>query len=431
MFHDRSTTANFIIIWISNLGDIATAFGSELHLTCIAAIRQRLMSRGFPAAAIELQDEVVTIDLAMLSYGLSLTPDQIGNYPTNKQEDKLASFIQAIIGTEPIDTLQGYVYLRVEVRFLQTSGAQSGFTDRGMFLAEQSHRRPALVPGVLDAWCRRFRIDMRLAANLLDDLRNGSLILAFQPVVRFIDGEAVCVYNEALLRNKWDLEQPTYAPEDAIVALEKLGLISRLDYSVISTVLELLRHQPNQHIAANISAVSLNYSPFWRHLMEQLKSMPDIACRLILEITETAEIGRIHDAINLLERLKKIGVRIAIDDVGAGMTTLEFIATVHADIIKIDRSVLLRSCSPHADVSELDSLVCLCKNYGRFIIIEGIETPEQLHLAINSAGANAIQGYLIGPPEVQTVWMKITPCHIMDVYDQFQPLKCIEAIQGS
>ncbi|EFL9407020.1 TPA: EAL domain-containing protein, partial [Escherichia coli] len=215
--------------------------------------------------------------------------------------------------------------------------------------------------------------------------------------------------------------EPTYAPEDAINALERLKLISHLDYSVVSTILQLLRYQPNQHIAANISAVSLNNNAFWHHLIEQLEEMPDIASRLILEITETAEISKISDAIRLLGLLKKTGVRIALDDVGTGMTTLEFIAIAHADIIKIDRSVLQRSsisCSG-VESSELANLVCLCKNYAGLVVVEGIETSEQLNQAIGPARANGVQGYLISRPEVQAGWMKTAPCHVVDVYNQF------------
>lgn len=418
MFNNRFQSTDFIIIWISNLGDIAAAFGPETHLQCISVVRQRLIDGGLPAVAIELQDEVVTIDLSMLPTNVLSEVTHVENYSTDRQEDKLAQFLFAIVGAECIDTIQGQVYLRVEVKFLRFNGTQYGFTDRSSFLAEQSTRRPALVPGILTAWCQRFRSDMKHAANLLNGLRNGSLILVFQPIVHFINGETVCIYSEALLRH---IAEPTYAPEDAINALERLKLISHLDYSVVSTILQLLRYQPNQHIAANISAVSLNNNAFWHHLIEQLEEMPDIASRLILEITETAEISKISDAIRLLGLLKKTGVRIALDDVGTGMTTLEFIAIAHADIIKIDRSVLQRSsisCSG-VESSELANLVCLCKNYAGLVVVEGIETSEQLNQAIGPARANGVQGYLISRPEVQAGWMKTAPCHVVDVYNQF------------
>ena len=85
MFNNRFQSTDFIIIWISNLGDIAAAFGPETHLQCISVVRQRLIDGGLPAVAIELQDEVVTIDLSMLPTNVLSEVTHVENYSTDRQ----------------------------------------------------------------------------------------------------------------------------------------------------------------------------------------------------------------------------------------------------------------------------------------------------------------------------------------------------------
>lgn len=253
--------------------------------------------------------------------------------------------------------------------------------------------------------------DMRQALSLLGSQRDQRLLLAFQPITRMELGrDDACLYSEALLRER-PLEQAETCTEDradlrgcaaAIGALERLGWMERLDFSVLWTVLGLLKRHPAQRLGCNVSAATLHARQAWSVLLEALAGRPEVACRLTLEITETNALTHAEQAMVQLDALRRTGVRIAIDDLGAGFTTFEFLARCRPEVVKIDRVVLLRSGEAGGQ-KLLDHLVRLCADYSPCVVVEGVETAQELE-RVRQAGAHAFQGFLQGRPSVAPPW---------------------------
>ncbi|MGS1053423.1 EAL domain-containing protein [Burkholderia glumae] len=261
------------------------------------------------------------------------------------------------------------------------------------------------------------RRDVLAAAELLSALRGGQLLLAFQPVI--VLGEAGAqgpvLYDEALLRiaKGGGINTGVISCAESVGAMERLGCIDWLDFSVVRAVVALLKHLPGIRLGCNVSAASLRVGTGWASLLTYLGTHPNVARRLTLEITETSAITHVTNAMALIVVLREQGVRIAIDDLGAGFTTFEFLSRCQPDVVKIDRSVLLRDSDPEAPAHLLRNLVRMCSDYSTCVVVEGIETKPQWEAAC-IAGAHAVQGYLLACPQVQPRWLNRAPVVVQE-----------------
>jgi diguanylate cyclase len=244
-----------------------------------------------------------------------------------------------------------------------------------------------------------------LIADILRDLEAGRLLLAFQPV-RIFNGVGGCfdVYSEALLRRAPGEDGQSESAEAAILALERMGMCNRLDRAVVWTVIGLLEAHPDIRLACNISAHSLRDEPWWRPLIHYLGCDSTVARRLIIEVTETSPGVDHNAALVLLTSLRERGVRIAVDDFGMGHGTLEFLASVRADIVKVDRAILRRTRDVRFSPDVLRNLVRVCADYARCVVVEGVESPGEMRAAIYS-GADGVQGYHIERPTLRPSWL--------------------------
>ncbi len=255
------------------------------------------------------------------------------------------------------------------------------------------------------------RLDMRTGTELLDALSSGRLVLAFQPIRR-IDhpGSDACLYSEVLLRR---VDGPLVGGtvrscSGAIGALERMGRIQQLDFSVLRTVIELLEKHPDQRLGCNVSAASLRARALWSPILSYLAARGDLAQRLTLEITETSAIQQGDRELELVADLRVRGTCIAIDDLGAGFTTFEFLARCRPDVVKIDRAVLLRACEADAPAGLLGNLARVCADYSPCIVVEGVENAQELEVVCRS-GAQCVQGFLNAPPDVAPAWLDAAP----------------------
>lgn len=254
--------------------------------------------------------------------------------------------------------------------------------------------------------------DAWLGRRLLNDLEQRRLQLAFQPVRWIAQTDPPAgFYHEALLRQAGRAD---YAPADAIQALERLGLVMRLDHSVLWTVLDILATHPGEHLGANVCAASLRTDDAWLRLRAHLKSHPAIARRLILEITETAPVRHDAEAFPLMADLQALGVRIALDDLGAGYSTLALLARSRADVAKIDRTVLRRMRDRGRWPNLLRDFVRGCARECACVVVEGIESEQDLDAA-RDAGAHAVQGFHVGRPAMAPAWLAGAMVTVSDV----------------
>lgn len=257
------------------------------------------------------------------------------------------------------------------------------------------------------------RRDMAAVNDFFQKIRDAKVVLAFQPVVCIVDREKV-LYYEALLRPANVAEKDWDAPyEMAIEAMERLHIVERLDSSVLWTVIQTLQQHPNIHLACNISSLSLRHSGWWRLICSVLSNTPDLASRLTLEITETAAVFDMDEAVNLLKTLRVFGCKIALKNVGIKRSAMELATRLRPNFKKIDKSVL------HGGRTDGDSSLCSwampSNGLSHCMIVNGVETEDDLQLCIN-VEAHAVQGYFIEPPTPLPPW-RTTPVTVQDSFN--------------
>ena len=266
------------------------------------------------------------------------------------------------------------------------------------------------------AWAESYRSDMALAAEALaafapaelyrPDRASQLLLLLWQPVCDAANPDDV-LYYEALLRFV-DGHGVWRAPTPSLLALEKLGLVNLLDHHVVSRVLAALEEDPDVKLAVNISARSARSDPWWHDVIARLRASPSVVRRLTIEITETAALPNIANAVRFVEDLRRLGCKIAIDDFGAGFTSVRHLLALAPDVVKIDRCFIVQSELSQRGAEIFRSLVQLVRSFGATIVIEGVETQAQADFAFE-AGGRWQQGYLWGRPTASQAWRVSSP----------------------
>lgn len=375
-----------VIVHIANLDLLMLAYGASLSAHVQESVAERLHGCGFPAHSLSDERAVFLIDLPAA-------------YASAAALDCLLERLRAEIEGRPIVSAGCRIYLQagLDVFYraddrapadVQEAFAQGGDAPGGDGL-------PAVAVGTL-------RSDLLQAGMLLDALEDGALALAFQPILR-TDGAVL--YHEALLRHADPGGQGAFNVPQAIMALERTGGAVRLDRCVVWTCVQLLHAHPQQRLGCNVSATSLRDAAWWRLLLAHLAAHPLIAGRLVLEITETSAVPASAAAFALLARLRACGASIAIDDMGAGHSTLEFLARSQADVVKMDRSLLAHALQSPGRPDMLRDLVAACAVLCPCVVVEGIETAAEF-AAVQQSGARGLQGFLIQVPELQPSWLK-------------------------
>ncbi|WP_091363664.1 EAL domain-containing protein [Geodermatophilus telluris] len=228
----------------------------------------------------------------------------------------------------------------------------------------------------------------------------GGLSVQYQPVVALPSGRTTGV--EALAR--WHDEELGWVAPDRFVPLaEDTGLIVDLGRWVLRTACReaagwpVPPSGPAPTVAVNVSPVQLVQRGFVDEVVAALAESGLAPDRLCLEITETAAITDLAATAARLEELRGLGVRLALDDFGAGHSALSLLRHLPVDLVKIDRSFVERVTTDTADAVLVRLVVEAAHGLGRKVCAEGVETPEQARQLV-ALGCDSAQGWLFGRP---------------------------------
>jgi EAL domain-containing protein (putative c-di-GMP-specific phosphodiesterase class I) len=150
-------------------------------------------------------------------------------------------------------------------------------------------------------------------------------------------------------------------------------------------------------VAINISPVQLRRAGFAARFAAILMEAGVSGDRIVVEITENVLMHAGGRESANLEALRKLGVRIAIDDLGTGHASLEYLRSFAFDIIKIDRSYVAHLLGSAIDRTIIAAICDIARVVNVEVIAEGVETAEQL-AALREIGCDAVQGFLFGRP---------------------------------
>ncbi len=255
---------------------------------------------------------------------------------------------------------------------------------------------------VFDKEIRSFYLErIKLETELRYALEREELTMNYQPLISLKDGELIGF--EGLLR-WYHHEMGFISPGKFIPVSEDSGLIIPITVWILKeTCLQLAAWQKilpeyrNLIISVNISGKHFDDTRLVRDVKTALKLSGLPPTCLKLEITESKAMENAEHTIEVLNKLKKLGVQISIDDFGTGYSSLSYLHELPFDTLKIDRSFVMNTGDNGENSQILQTIISLTKNLKKKVIAEGIETESQLSL-LNSLGCDYGQGYLFSKP---------------------------------
>jgi diguanylate cyclase (GGDEF)-like protein len=269
--------------------------------------------------------------------------------------------------------------------------------DLAMYSAKSNggNRSHLFRPALGDSMQRRMQVEEQLR----NAIENHEFSLDYQPLLNR-DGRLDAL--EALLR--WT--NPVLgrvSPADFIPVAEEMGLILSIGQWVAETACrhgaEWLRAGYQvPRIAVNVSAMQIIEKGFASMVQRILTQHQFPAIKLELEITETALMNNLDQALEQIEVLRRLGVRFAIDDFGTGYSSLNHLRTLPVDCVKIDRSFIKDlEQGDGSSTTLVRGIIGLAHNLELQVVAEGVETQEQLTL-LQSMGCDINQGFFLHRP---------------------------------
>ncbi|MET4684684.1 EAL domain-containing protein [Brevundimonas faecalis] len=228
-------------------------------------------------------------------------------------------------------------------------------------------------------------------------VRDREFALFYQPIV---DLKTRAVHHfEALARFGQG-----GGPAPAIRMAEELALIEDFDLVVAEKVVSRLR-QPGSgllKIALNVSGASLAHDAYVAALLRMTAPQPELRRRLMVEVTETAALADIAAANRRLGALRDAGIKVCIDDFGAGSAAFDYLRGLSVDTVKIDGSLVQGAADDARTRTLIGHLVELCGSLNLTTVAEMIET-EDVAQQLQSLGVDQGQGWLFGRAEAEPV----------------------------
>jgi EAL domain-containing protein (putative c-di-GMP-specific phosphodiesterase class I) len=189
-----------------------------------------------------------------------------------------------------------------------------------------------------------------------------------------------------------------------VPVIEQLGFIRLIDRYVLDMTLAELAAHPDVKLGFNISGLTAADRPWLRALISQVRHRPDLASRLVVEITETAALYDIEESARFVSALRHAGCQVALDDFGAGHTSLRHLQSLAVDTVKIDGSFIHNlATNPDSQVF-LRHLLGLAKGFGFNTVAECVSTAEEAAI-LRREGVGFLQGYYFGRPSLDRPWL--------------------------
>ena len=240
----------------------------------------------------------------------------------------------------------------------------------------------------IDKQLHKNQEDNQIKKRITEVLNNHEVKTVFQPVFH-VDQQKVIGY-ECLSRFT---STPYRTPDVWFQQAESVGLGEELEIMAIEAAIDKMS------AFSNNTSFSLNISPEYviNGAVERALTQHILDKKIVLEVTEHAQITDYRAFRNAVESLRNQGVRLAIDDVGAGYSNFQHILELGADIIKLDISLIRNIDTDTSRKALTAALIAYAKETACEVLAEGVETQEEFHELVR-LGINKIQGYFISQP---------------------------------
>ncbi len=237
------------------------------------------------------------------------------------------------------------------------------------------------------------------AAQLQQAIEKNLFQLYCQPVMPLNESKEHRKYYEVLLRLKGD-EGRMVLPNSFIPAAERYGLMTSIDRWVIRAVLSALAGQKNEdglRISINLSGNSLNDETLLDYVRDQLEEFQVPPTQICFEITETAAIQNLEKAQLFVREVQRLGVRVALDDFGSGLSSFRYLKSLSVDYLKIDGSFVEDMLESQNDQAMVAAIHQVGHIMGIYTIAEHVEQQGVIG-QLQEMGVDYAQGYAVGEP---------------------------------
>ncbi|GEM_PF-728732 len=266
--------------------------------------------------------------------------------------------------------------------------------DLACYAAKDKGRNRVHVHSASDSEALARRHELEVASGVRAALQEGRIALYAQEIRPLHGGVS---HYEVLMR-VLDEEGRPQSPAVFIPAAERYGLMGEVDRWVVRRVFELAAASPRPlELAVNLSGLSIGDERFVQFVRDELQSRGLDASRFCFEITETAAIAHLGQAMHFIDEMKALGFRFALDDFGSGMSSFAYLKNLPVDFIKIDGAFVRDIADNPLDRAFVEAINRIGQVMGMETIAEFVENEAVLR-ELAYLGVDYAQGYGVARP---------------------------------
>jgi len=241
---------------------------------------------------------------------------------------------------------------------------------------------------------------MQISDEVMAALKENRLKLAYQPIIHARSRKVS--HYECLLR--------MVKPDGSILtaghfvpAAEQMGIVHLVDRFALEATIAQLKARPQITLGVNVSGTAAS-DPVWlQSFVDYVRAEKTVASRLIVELTETAALHHFEENARFVSQLRDLGVRVAIDDFGAGYTSFRNLQMLHVDTVKIDGSYVSDLSQSPENQLFVRTLVGLAKSFDIKTVAEWVGSDDDAAL-LQNFGVDYFQGFHFGEPVIDPKW---------------------------
>lgn len=377
-----------LLIGLRRFDTVNLAYGTVAGDAALAAVARRLTR----FAARELDGQWLAVRVGGSNFVL------IANETCSRQRWQLFAGQLADMVAQPIPTTGAVLRLSPRVALLRgvdKESAESVLDRLSQTIANMGRHQGRRIAWADGETTRPGRTAAQLEADLLHAIDGGEIEVVFQPQFALPDDGLKGA--EALAR--WNHRKIGRIGAGALFTVaERADHIAPLSRHIAKLALEGAKDWPEHlRLSLNVTAFELAAESYADELLGVLEESGFAPQRLTLEVTEQALLADIQIAARSLTRLSEVGIRIALDDFGAGFCNFRYLKLLPLDYLKLDRSMVDGIVGNARDLAVFRAIIAMARALDLEVIVEGIESEAQRAL-IAEEGANCYQGFLRAKP---------------------------------
>jgi EAL domain-containing protein (putative c-di-GMP-specific phosphodiesterase class I)/CHASE2 domain-containing sensor protein/GGDEF domain-containing protein len=323
-----------------------------------------------------------------------IAPDTLAWLICKDDADRIVTAVSERF-VEPIVTDSGAVDVRLTFG-IATAGEGSALLFESALAAVTAARAAGNRSQWFQGVSARERRDLSIMGDLRRGIAEGEVFVAYQPKLN-LERETI-MHAEALVR--W--QHPTeglISPDRFLPLAEETGTVRELTRFVLGRVIAdcsaLSKGGCTVGISVNVSALDITEQGFAEEVARALGGSQLDPSQLTLEITESAIIHSPETALKVLHAVRRLGVRLSVDDYGTGQSTLSYLKSLPVNELKIDKSFVTSICSNLSDRIMVRSTIGMAHELGLSVVAEGVEDAETVDI-LRRLGCDYVQGFVIG-----------------------------------